>query len=64
MTISKELLFAILSMDSYNRGYGSGIGIGSDGLGSASNGSVSIGSATVSHNLGSGPIKSQNSHLL
>lgn len=26
MTISKELMLAILSMDAYNRGYGEGIG--------------------------------------
>ena len=52
MTISKDLLLAILSMDSYNRGYGAGLsdgqnvvnGVDVDGLGEA--GSV-IGSASV-----------------
>lgn len=33
MTISPELFMTILSMDSYNRGYNSGIG-GANGLGS------------------------------
>lgn len=40
MTISKDLYLAILSMDSYNRGYGEGIG-GLGGLGSG------IGNATI-----------------
>ena len=40
MTISKDLLLAILSMDSYNRGYGEGIS-GLGGLG------TKIGSATI-----------------
>ncbi len=51
MTVSKDLFLAILSMDSYNRGYGAGIGETTDGLGSASDGSVKIGAATVSYNL-------------
>ena len=51
MTISKDLFLAILSMDSYNRGYGAGIGAAPDGLGSASDGSVHVGAATVSYNL-------------
>ena len=51
MTISKDLFLAILSMDSYNRGYGAGLGGALDGLGSASDGSVKIGAATVSYNL-------------
>ena len=40
MTISKDLLLAILAMDSYNRGYGAGI----EGLGGAGS---KIGSATM-----------------
>ena len=55
MTISKDLFLAILSMDSYNRGYDAGImNDGSndpDGLGDASDGTAHIGSATVSYNL-------------
>ena len=51
MTISSELFLAILSMDSYNRGYGAGIGTTTDGLGSNSNGSVQIGTATLTYNL-------------
>jgi len=47
MTISKDLFLAILSMDAYNRGYGSGINDGGnndpDGLGI----SGSIGFATI-----------------
>ncbi len=27
MTVSKDLMYAILSMDSYNRGYGAGINL-------------------------------------
>ncbi len=41
MPISQELMLAILSMDSYNRGYGAGI----DGLGGAG---AQIGNATLS----------------
>jgi Lipase (class 3) len=33
MTISNELMLAILAMDSYNRGYNAGIGAGPNGLG-------------------------------
>ena len=33
MTVSNELMLAILAMDSYNRGYGAGIG---DGLAGSS----------------------------
>lgn len=46
MTISKDLFLAILSMDSYNRGYNAGInfGPGSDG--------APIGNATVSRTSG------------
>ena len=51
MTISNELLLAILSTDSYNRGYSSGIGSQSDGLGSNSNGTARTGDAIVIHNL-------------
>ena len=47
MSISQELMYAILSMDSYNRGYNTGIA----GLSEASDGSVQIGTATVSYNL-------------
>ncbi len=40
MTISKDLFLAILSMDSYNRGYGAGIeGLGGEG--------TQIGAATL-----------------
>lgn len=64
MTISKELYLAILSMDSYNRGYGSGIGDGVnvdatgrdlDGLGE----SGQIGSATVLNPLSVGVSETQ-----
>lgn len=41
MPISKDLLLAILSMDSYNRGYGAGI----DGL--SSEAGTTIGTATI-----------------
>ena len=41
MPISKDLLLAILSMDSYNRGYGEGIA-GLEGLG------AKVGTATIS----------------
>ncbi|MFD0915921.1 hypothetical protein ACFQ14_05835 [Pseudahrensia aquimaris] len=47
MTISKDLLLALLSMDSYNRGYGAGI----SGLDDSSDGSVKIGDATISKNI-------------
>ncbi|MBH1974060.1 MAG: hypothetical protein I8H94_03185 [Rhodobacteraceae bacterium] len=47
MTISKDLYLAILSMDSYNRGYGAGIADGGendpDGLGLGG----SIGAASI-----------------
>jgi hypothetical protein len=51
MSISPDLFLAILAMDSYNRGYGAGLGSESDGLGSASDGSNKIGQATLSYNL-------------
>ena len=51
MSISRELFLAILSMDSYNRGYGSGLGAEPDGLGSTSDGSSQVGAAAVSFNL-------------
>jgi hypothetical protein len=35
MTVSKELLLAILSMDSYNQGYGRGIEHGATQIGTA-----------------------------
>ncbi|MFC5736511.1 hypothetical protein [Sinirhodobacter huangdaonensis] len=35
MTISKELLLAILSMDSYNRGYGAGVNSDGESVGDA-----------------------------
>ena len=47
MTVSKDLLLSILSMDAYNRGYNPGI----SGLNDTSNGSVKVGNATVSFNL-------------
>lgn len=43
MSISPELFMAILSMDSYNRGYNSDVGDDLDGLGE----SGSIGNATL-----------------
>ena len=55
MTISKDLLLAILSLDSYNRGYHSGISDGNaedkDGLGDSSNGSIKIGTVSVDSNI-------------
>jgi hypothetical protein len=51
MSISKDLFLAILSMDSYNRGYAAGIGDTADGLGSSSDGSISIGNAEIIFNL-------------
>ncbi|WP_417807609.1 hypothetical protein [Thioclava sp.] len=54
MAISKELFLAILSMDSYNRGYGAGISDGGkddpDGLGEVK-GTSAVGSATVSYTI-------------
>ena len=47
MTVSKDLLLSILSMDAYNRGYNPGI----SGLNDTSNGSVKVGNAAVSFNL-------------
>ena len=43
MTISNELMKAILSMDAYNRGYGAGI----SNLSDATDGSIKIGNATL-----------------
>lgn len=51
MAITQDLFMAILSMDSYNRGYAAGIGSEADGLGSASDRTVKIGNATISGNL-------------
>ncbi|MEX3012039.1 hypothetical protein [Hoeflea sp. TYP-13] len=48
MSISKDLFLAILSMDSYNRGYNAGIDFANS---DASDGSAEIGTATVSYNL-------------
>ena len=47
MTISKDLLLAILSMDAYNRGYGSGVSGLSDANG-ALLGDVSISGTSAS----------------
>jgi hypothetical protein len=47
MTISKDLLLAILSMDSYNRGYGSGVNGLSDSNGTLL-GNVSISGTSAS----------------
>ena len=47
MSISPELMYAILSMDAYNRGYNPGIA----NLAEASNGTVQIGTATITKNL-------------
>ena len=47
MSISPELMYAILSMDVYNRGYNPGIA----GLSESSDGSVKIGTATITRNL-------------
>lgn len=41
MTVSKDLLLAILSMDSYNRGYGAGVG------GLSSDAGTQVGTATI-----------------
>ncbi len=43
MTISNELFHSLLALDAYNRGYGAGIGNGTDGIGE----SGQIGSASV-----------------
>ena len=74
MSISKDLLLAILSMDSYNRGYEAGItdgltGVGKDikevkdddpdGLGDSSDGSIHIGPATIKENLDDAGIATQ-----
>jgi hypothetical protein len=56
MTMSKELFLAILSMDSYNRGYGAGLGSEEDGLGSAIR--TKIGTATVYDTKGDTAAKS------
>jgi hypothetical protein len=47
MALSNDLFMAILAMDAYNRGYGSGIGDLNNGLGSVGS---KIGNATVSKN--------------
>ena len=47
MTISNELMYALLSMDAYNRGYGEGI----EGLGGVGS---SIGNATIVQQSGVG----------
>ncbi|MEO8326742.1 MAG: hypothetical protein ABI618_12880 [Nitrospirota bacterium] len=47
MTTSPNLMYAILAMDAYNRGYNPGI----SGLSEASDGSVQIGTARISFNL-------------
>jgi hypothetical protein len=58
MTISSELFMAILSMDSYNRGYNSGIEDGgvsnSDGLGSTIG--TKIGNASCWFSRGTEPV--------
>ena len=58
MTISKELFLAILSMDSYNRGYGAGISNGEHiengvDLGLGDTIGSKVGSATVSSRVSS-----------
>jgi hypothetical protein len=50
----QDLFVAILSMDSYNRGYNYGIGTGDDGLGSFIG--TKIGHATIFKNLASNAI--------
>ena len=47
MSTSPELMYAILAMDAYNRGYNPGI----DGLLDTSNGTVQIGTATITKNI-------------
>ena len=47
MTISKDLMLSILSMDAYNRGYNPGLA----NLSEATDGSVRIGTAAVSYSL-------------
>jgi hypothetical protein len=48
VSISKELFLSILAMDSYNRGYGAGLGSDTDGLGSIAG--TKIGNATILDN--------------
>ena len=47
MPTSPNLMYAILAMDAYNRGYNPGI----DGLLDTSNGTVQIGTATITKNI-------------
>ena len=59
MTISPELMQAILSMDSYNRGYNAGIVFGADPTNSeAINGITKLGEAVVYRSLGNEPAQS------
>jgi hypothetical protein len=46
MPISDDLFLAILSMDAYNRGYGSGMGNANTGLAGSQLGNATIGRAT------------------
>lgn len=55
MSMSAELMYAILTMDAYNRGYNPGI----SGLSEVSDGSVQIGTATISFNLDNASLTSQ-----
>jgi hypothetical protein len=48
MTISNDLMLAILAMDSYNRGYGAGIDLGAN----SDTAGTRIGTATVTKNKG------------
>lgn len=50
MTIIRDLFLAILSMDSYNRGYNSGFG-GNDAFRSSTVGTTAIGDATIVFNV-------------
>jgi hypothetical protein len=54
MTLSTELIYALLSLDSYNRGYNAGINVGGNALGSAQILQTTLDGITV--NLDSGVI--------
>jgi hypothetical protein len=55
MSVSPNLMYAILAMDAYNRGYNPGIA----GLSEASDGTVQIGTATITKNLEDAQLSNQ-----
>lgn len=56
MSTSPTLIYAILAMDAYNRGYNPRI----SGLSEESNGTVQIGTATITKNLRDAQLSSES----